>query len=286
MKFTDLPRPFIVGVVSDEDIAHCVRSMKLGELDGADGFQLELQGFNSYPPTKREICEVISSTTKPTWVTNRRRHPPANSISEEDRIQLMLEFIEAGAACLDMEMDTFDPSRLWSEERRKVELVRLEGISADPKELPRECCFNSEAIRRQMEVIDKVHSMGGEVLLSCHLLVRTTTEGILRVGEELEKRGADLVKIVVWNDSLEDLCDTLRANVALSGKLKVPFKLMSQGEPSKIGRIVFPMFGSAWAFCQQDLKPGGFDYRPLISTEKYILQHVDWRPNWALHKKP
>ena len=174
---------------------------KLGEFDGADGFQLELQGFKSYPPTQHEIHEVISSTTKPILVTNRRRPATTNPISEEDRVKLMLDSIEAGAACLDMEMDTFDPSRLWSDERRKVELLRLEGISADPKELPRECCFNDEASRMQMEVIDKVHSVGGEVLLSCHLLVRTTTEGILRVGEELQKRGADLIKIVVWNDS-------------------------------------------------------------------------------------
>jgi 3-dehydroquinate dehydratase len=285
LKFTGLPRPFIVGVISDNDVAHCIRSMKLGEFDGADGFQLELQGFKGYPPTLREIREVVSSTTRPVWVTNRRR-PTADVVSEEDRVKLMLDSVEAGAACLDMEMDTFDPWRLWDEGRRERELVKLRGISADPIELPRECSFEEEAAHRQMEVIEKVHSMGGEALLSCHILTRTTTEGILRVGEELVRRGADLVKIVVWNDSLYDLCDTLRANVALSERLKVPFKLMSQGEPSKIGRVMFPMFGSAWAFCQQDLKPGGFDYRPLISTEKYILQHVDWKPNWVLHKKP
>jgi 3-dehydroquinate dehydratase len=286
LKFTELPRPFIIGVVSDPDVANCTRSIKLGELDGADGFQLELQGFKSYPPKLDELHAVLSSTTKPVWVTNRRKPASGNSLTEEDRVKLMLASIEAGASCLDMEMDTFDPSKQWSEERRKVEFTKLTGISSDPQELPRECSFNEEAIRMQMEVIDKVHSMGGEVLLSCHLLVRTTTEGILRVGEELQRRGADLIKIVVWNDSLDDLCDTLRANVALGGRVKVPFKLMSQGEPSKIGRVIFPMFGSAWAFCQQDFRPGGFDYRPLISTEKYILQHVDWRPNWALHKKP
>ncbi|MGD0804883.1 MAG: type I 3-dehydroquinate dehydratase [Candidatus Bathyarchaeia archaeon] len=284
MKFTELPRPFIVGVISDDDVSHCVRSMKLGEFDGADGFQLELQGFKGYPPTLKEIREVVSSTTKPVWVTNRRR--PTSAESDEDRVNLMLKSVEAGAACLDMEMDTFDPWRLWQKERIERELTRLRGISINQSDLPRECSFDEEATRKQMEVIDKVHSMGGEVLLSAHLLIRTTTEGVLRVGEELVRRGADLVKIVVWNDSLYDLSDTLKANVALSERLKVPFKLMSQGEPSKIGRVVFPMFGSAWAFCQQDLRPGGFDYRPLISTEKYILQHVDWRPNWALHKRP
>lgn len=122
-------------------------------------------------------------------------------------------------------------------------------------------------------------------MLSCHVLVRSRPEGLLRIGKELESRGADLVKIVVRNDDFYDLCDTLRANVLLEEKMNVPFKLMSNGEPSKLGRVLFPIFGSAWAFCQQDLRVGGFNYRPLISTEKFILQHVDWRPNWAQHFK-
>ena len=233
MKFTELPRPFIVGVISDDDVTHCVRSMKLGEFDGADGYQLELHGFRRYPPTVKEIREVVSSTTKPVWVTNRRRFKSAEQVSEENRVNLMLDSIEEGATCLDMEMDTFDPWRLWDAERWKSEMVRLRGISVEPEDFPRECCFDEEATRRQKEVIDKVHSIGGEVLLSCHLLVRATPEGVMRVGEELVRRGADLVKIVVWNDTLYDLCDTLRANVMLSERLKAPFKLMSQGEPSK-----------------------------------------------------
>ena len=127
--------------------------------------------------------------------------------------------------------------------------------------------------------------MGAEILFSCHVLIRARAEGILKIAQELEHRGADLVKIVVWNDDLYDLCDTLKANVLLKEKLRVPFKLMSQGEPSKLGRVLFSMFGSAWAFCQQDLRPGGFHYRPLISTQKFIMQHVDWQPNWTQHAK-
>jgi 3-dehydroquinate dehydratase len=284
MKFTELPRPFIMGVISDGDVDHCVRTIKLSEFDGADGFQLELHNFKDHPPSKAQMKEVICSTLKPVWTTNRRRGT-GKTTSEEERIKLELDSLDAGAACIDMEMDAFDPWTTWDESRKEKEWRHLHDIPVDTKEFPHECSFDEEAIRRQKEVIEQVHAAGAEVLLSCHLLIRARTEGILKIGKELEDRGADLVKIVVRNDDLYDLCDTLRANVLLKEKMRVPFKLMSQGEPSKLGRVLFPMFGSAWAFCQQDLRPGGFEYRPLISTEKFILQRVDWRPNYARHFK-
>jgi len=290
MKFTELARPFIVGVISDGDVDSCIRTIRLAEFDGADGFQWELHNFKDFPPSKEQMRDVISSTIKPLWTTNRRegRDRGLGAIkimSEEERVKLQMDALGAGAVCIDIEMDTFDPWDLWSEEKRKREWPRLMDITVDPKEFPHECCFNKEAIEKQKRVVDQVHSVGAEVLFSCHTLVRTRTEGILKIGKELEDRGADLIKIVVRNDNFYDLCDTLKANVLLSENMKVPFKLMSQGEPSKLGRVLFPMFGSAWAFCQQDLRSGGSHYRPLISTERFILQHVDWRPNWAQHLK-
>lgn len=283
-------RPFIVGVISDGDVDNCIRTIKLGEFDGADGFQWELHNFRDFPPSKEQMRDVIESTTKPIWTTNRRPKksvisPPERRMSEEERIHLQLNALDAGAVCIDMEMDTFDYWALWDEARRKAEWPHLRDISVDPHDFPQECCFHGQAVEKQIGIIEEVHSMGVEVLMSCHVKVMTTAKGALKIGREMEERGADLAKIVVWNDDFYELCDTLKANVLLAEKLKVPFKLMSQGEPSKLGRAIFPMFGSAWAFCQQDLRPGGFHYRPLISTMKYIMQRIDWRPNSNRHSK-
>jgi 3-dehydroquinate dehydratase len=290
MKFTELSKPFIIGVVTDGDVDSCIRTIKLGEYDGADGFQLELQGFKDFPPSKEQMKDIICSTNKPIWTTNRRpkrgvKAHPNRYVSEEKRMQLQLDALDAGAVCIDMELDTFDHWQLWDEARRKIERSILKDIPVNPEDFPQECCFQGEAIEKQKEIIDQVHSVDCEVLMSCHVRVRTTQAGTLKIGREMEARNADLVKIVVWNDDFYDLCNTLRDNVYLKEKMNVPFKLMSQGEPSKLGRALFAMFGSAWAFCLQDLTSGGFHYRPLISTVKYIMQHVDWQPNWERHRK-
>jgi 3-dehydroquinate dehydratase len=212
--------------------------------------------------------------------------PQKKRMSEEERIRLQMIALEEGAVCIDMEMDTFDHWALWDDVRKRDEWPRLKDIPLNSQDFPQECSFQDEATKKQMEIIEEVHSIGAEVLMSCHVKVMTTSQGVLRIGYEMERRGADLVKIVVWNDDFYQLCDTLKDNVLLAENLKAPFKLMSQGEPSKLGRALFSMFGSAWAFTQQDLRPGGFHYRPLTSTMNYIMKRVDWRPNWEKHRKP
>ena len=290
MKFTELPKPFNICVISEGDVDSCIRTIKLGEMDGADGFQLELQNFKEFPPSRKQMRAVISSTTKPIWTTNRRNRsggvPQKKQQSEEERMRLQITALEEGAVCIDMEMDTFDHWALWDDTRKRDEWPRLKDIPVDSNDFPKECSFQDEAIKKQIEIIDEVHSRGAEVLMSCHVKVVTTSQGVLRIGHEMERRGADLAKIVVWNDDFYQLCDTLKDNVLLAEKLKVPFKLMSQGEPSKLGRALFHMFGSAWAFTQQDLRAGGFHYRPLTSTMDFIMRRVDWRPNWERHPKP
>jgi hypothetical protein len=285
LRFSELSRPFIVGVISERTIEEGIRTLKLGEFDGADCFQWELHKLEDFPPSKEDMRDLFSSTNKPIWTTNRRGVKPHTPKMEEVRMKLQIDAIEIGASGIDMEMDTFDHWLLWDQKRKQKEWENLHDIPVNKKDFPHECSFNKDARDKQLEIIDTVHSLDAEVLMSCHVLVRTTDNGILKIVNEMDNRGADLIKIVVRNDDFYDLCDTLRANIMLKENTDKPFKLMSQGEPSKLGRVLYPMFGSAWAFGQQDLLPGGFHYRPLISTLKYILQHVDWQPNWEKHFK-
>jgi arsenate reductase-like glutaredoxin family protein len=179
MKFTDLSRPFIIGVISDNDAAHCIRSIKKSEFAGADGFQLELHNLQSSPPTKRELKDIIGSTIKPVWTTNRRSKADRQlrrKVDEHARIQVELTALDAGAQCIDLEMDTFDPWYLWDSDRREVEWSQLRDIPVNSDDFPGECCFNEDAIREQKKIIDHVHNVGGEVLLSCQVNLQNLDE--------------------------------------------------------------------------------------------------------------
>ena len=152
MKFTELTRPFIIGVISDKDVPHCIRTIKKSEFAGADGFQLELHNLHSSPPTKQELKDIIGSTSKPVWTTNRRSkadRQQRREIDEPARIKVELDALDVGAQCIDLEMDTFDPWYLWDSDRRAAEWQHLQDIPVNTNEFPSECCFNDDTIRKQ-----------------------------------------------------------------------------------------------------------------------------------------
>lgn len=275
MKLTELNRPFICAVITDMDVASCIRTMKLAEFDGADAFELDLHCLEPFPPTKKDVANIVGCTSKPVFTVNRRT-PKTKPQGEDGRMRLQVDAFEAGTKGFDMELDTFDPWTEWDEAKAKWQMEHLKGISLDPDVMPREVSFDAEAERKQMSLIDDLHSRGGEVMLSTHIIVRMKPEGALRVGKLMEKRGADLAKIVALNRDMYDLLDTLACNVTLKKELKIPFKMMSHGQPSRIGRVIFPMFGTSWVYCQETLLPGGFHHQPLVSTMRFILQHVDF----------
>ena len=53
-----------------------------------------------------------------------------------------------------------------------------------------------EAIKRQRQVIDEVHRLKGEILMSAHTRVHLSVEQCVSMAKEMESRGADIVKVV------------------------------------------------------------------------------------------
>ncbi|MEM3046694.1 MAG: type I 3-dehydroquinate dehydratase [Candidatus Bathyarchaeia archaeon] len=274
LKLTQVNRPFICAVITDANVDACIRTMKLAEFDGADAFELDLHVLQPYPPSKQDVKDIVGCTSKPTFTVNRR--VGGRPQSEDERVKMQLDAFDAGTVGFDTELDTFDPCTQWDAAKTKHQMEHLQGISLDPDVMPLEVSYDPEAERKQMRLIDDLHARGGEVMLSTHILVRMKPEGALRVGRLMEKRGADLAKIVGRTRDMGDLLDVLACNLALKKELKIPFNMMSHGQPSALGRVLYPMFGSSWVYCQQTFVPGGFHYQPLVKTMRYILQHVDF----------
>ena len=66
------------------------------------------------------------------------------------------------------------------------------------------------AIKKQMELIDKLHKCGAEVLMSSHVLKFTPAERVLEIAREHERRGADICKIVTGAENTEQQIENLR----------------------------------------------------------------------------
>lgn len=102
--------------------------------------------------------------------------------------------------------------------RGLLEGLRMGGTLADvmgdvfdrsPDELTRK----PEAINRQKKLIDEIHEMGKEVLMSSHVLRYAAAEEVLEIAYEHQKRGADISKIVTAaNNEDEEAENTVLAS--------------------------------------------------------------------------
>ena len=278
MGFRDIPRPFVCCVLIDDPTPDgVIRTMKLAEYEGADAFDLEIQGLDPEYRTLAALRPIFTVATKPIFTVYRRYSLRGSALvydqSDEDaRMRLQLDLVDLGSIGFDMELDTFDPRP--GPPNDTPEGKRYSYDRASP---PREVSLDPRAVERQMRLIEETHRQGGEVMASAHTLTRLTPEGALRLGRLAEERGADAVKLVQFCASDEDVVESLASTVLLKRELTIPFVMMAMGEYGKINRIMAPLLGSMLVFARQDYRPGSFLDQPPVRAMRAFFSNADFR---------
>ena len=284
MRLTEIERPFIVTSSSDRSIPQVIKTIKQAEYDGARAFEvhLPLVGF----PDADEIAQLTEATSQPLYATCRRGRfyellgaEELFDFTDEERVEMLVEAVEAGFDGVDFELDTFDPSP--GPESFTTEAIA--EYATNPESEPAEITDDPGAVERQRETIDRIHATGGEVIVSCHTYTHLEPAMAVAIGERIEHRGADFAKIVGYDHDMRDLLDTLEAQLELNERVDVPYALMAIGTVSRIQRPISPMFGAAWVFGQSELTPGGFHSWPLVDNAREVLRRVDWRTAYDPH---
>jgi hypothetical protein len=278
MGFRDIPQPFVCGVLIDDARPEGVlRTMKLAEYEGADAFDLEIQGLDPAYRTPAALLPIFRNATRPIFTVYRRYglrgadFVPAE-LDEEARMRLQLDLIDLGSIGFDMELDTFDPQSHPATHTDEGKRAMHDRTSP-----PREISHDPRAVERQMRLIDEAHRRGGEVLASAHTLTRMTPDAALVLGRLAEERGADALKIVQFCASYEDALEALAASVLLKRELGIPFVHMAMGEYGKLVRPLAPLFGSMLVFARLDYAPGSFLDQPPIRAMRAVIDNVDFR---------
>ena len=250
--FSQQKLPMLLTSLTDPTPAKTICTMRNAIFDGTDGFLLHMEVLK-----QEHLCETDLKTIfnyacdKPVYTMNYRR---ANSgKTDEQLIAEQLMAVRAGASMIDMMGDMFDPS-------------------------PMELAQDSRAIARQQEVIEEVHALGGEVLMSSHTWVFMTAEETLAHTQALEARGADFIKIAMCVHSEAEMLEALRITAVVENELRVPFLHICMGQHGKLHRAISPMLGSCFALCVQSYTETGHKEKPLLRAEKTVLDNIDWMP--------
>ena len=208
IRLSEIPAPALAGVVREKNALAAIAEIKNCKIDGASMIDLHLSCLEA---TDVDTLKKIATASKLPILAlnyNTTYDWKGAELSEEERIASLLRAVEAGMAGIDMQGYTYhlqSKSGFCGEDKYSF-----------TKNNPREVVTDSAAIDQQCALIEKVHSMGAEVLLSCHPGIQMPAESVVELALFLENRRADIIKIVTWAPTEEDLHEGIKAMLMLT----------------------------------------------------------------------
>jgi 3-dehydroquinate dehydratase len=253
-SFLQLRSPYLAAIINETTPEQTIAGILTCEHDGAEAFVVDLAGWEPARLTLGELARVFRCTGRPMMpLFYRSRNLTADKVSDDERAELMLRAVDAGAAACDVMGDMFDPS-------------------------PRERTRDRKAIEAQKRLIDRIHANGAEVLMSSHAQSEfLSAEEVLDHLSDFVSRGVDIAKIVVRADSGDELVEACRTTVLLKKELGAPFVHLCCGKYGRLQRYIAPSLGAALTFGLRDAVQGP---QPLVRTARGVLNELNWHVDY------
>ena len=227
--------------------------------EGAEAFGMQFENMKPEYRTKEVYRDLFSYTKdKPVYVTN-YRYAKNEGKSDEQLANELVELAECGADLCDVVGDYFE-----------------EKVNADGNRFAKqadELAVSESAIKKQMELIDKLHEKGAAVLMSSHVLKYTPAERVLEIAMEHKKRGADISKIVTGADTMEQQIENLKIINMLKEKLGIPFLFLCGGECGILRRIGGEI-GCCMYLCVHEYDELSTRTQPILKNVKAIRDNM------------
>lgn len=211
---------------------------------GAEAFGLQVESLKAEYQNKETYQRIFGEMRgKPVYVTNYRYCTNLQK-TDQELADGLLTLAECGATLCDVMGDMFDKQ-------------------------PDEVAVSEEAIEKQIQLIDALHERGTEVLMSSHVFKYTDADRVLEIALEQKRRGADIAKIVVGAENMEEQIENLRITNLLKKELGIPFLFLSGGV-SDIHRRLGMRLGNCMQLCVYEHDAISTFPQPLLSVSKTI----------------
>ena len=265
-KLSKMCTPALAGVVREKNIRGAIAEIKNCKYDGATMIDLHMSCLED--TSVESLKKIISSSALPVLALNyNSTYKWENAgFSEEERVASYLRAVEAGAAGIDMQGYTYHlPSKsgFCGEDRYSF-----------TKGNPKEIVTDEAIISKQCELIEKVHAMGAEVLLSCHPGIVMNCEQVVELALFLEKRNPDIIKIVTKSENEDDLTESIKTMMVLKKEIKTPISYHTNGNAGMLSRIINPLLGGQIAFCVDRYNEGSTMEQIDLKTAAAVVENM------------
>ena len=257
--FLNQNRPLITGMILKDNPDSIRFAVKNSIYDGADCLGIQLECLKKEYKTEEHYKKIFAACSgHPIYITN-YRGAENKGFSDDELADQLLKALSCGATLGDVPASLYDPE---SGMGIGLELSRKQS-----------------AIDKQMNLIDRIHGIGKEVLMSSHVLKFIPAETVLEIAFEQQKRGADIVKIVTAANTDEEQLENLRITSLLKKELKVPFLFLSGGTHSKIHRMIGAQLGCVTYLAVQTHDERAVPTQPTIRAAKAVRDNFDYLPD-------
>ena len=239
-SFIRSDKPLKTAMIQVKTADEAIAAIESGLKQGADAFGWQLECLNADQINQKTLENVFSAGCgMPFYVTNYKWASGGDKPEEQYFDELLLA-LKCGATLIDMPGDSFSPA-------------------------PDQLTYDQHAIRKQVEFSQKVHDLGGELLISSHVPDFRSEDYVLGMAFEQKRRGADIAKIVTFSHDDEQLTDNLKTTVRLRETLGIPFLFLSGGEKCRLHRLAGPLLGACMWLCVAYRAPITTPPQPLLS---------------------
>lgn len=257
--FLNQNRPLITGMILKDNPDSIRFAVKNSIYDGADCLGIQLERLKKEYKTEEHYKKIFAACSgHPIYITN-YRGAENKDFSDDELADELVKALSCGATLGDVPASLYDPESGM-------------GIGL---ELSRK----QTAIDKQMNLIDRIHAIGKEVIMSSHVLKFIPAETVLEIAFEQQKRGADIVKIVTAANTDEEQMENLRITTLLKKELKVPFLFLSGGTHSKIHRMIGAQLGCVTYLAVQAHDERAVPTQPTIRAAKAVRDNFDYLPD-------
>ncbi len=233
-------------------VEECICKIQASLAEGATAFGVQLCKIKRELRTKENFTKIFEACEgRPIYVTS-YRHSLNEGFTDEECIEVLFLALECGATILDIMGDMFDRGA-------KYELTE-----------------NPEAVAKQKALIEKIHAMGGEVLMSSHTGHNLSVEETLKIAKAHEERGADVIKIVNNVDAIEDLPKGFETIIELNKTVTKKFLYLESGPTQKLIRNLGPQLGVCMYLTCQFHSPVDTTAQPKLTRLKKVIEGLDY----------
>jgi 3-dehydroquinate dehydratase len=247
--FLECKKPLICCMVPGDNPDEAIETIKKAHQDGADAFGFQLECWKPEYLNEESFREVFKHCLdKPIYVTSYRYRSNAGK-SDDECMEVLFDAIRAGATLADVMADLYDPQ-------------------------PYEITYNEEAVAKQKILIEKLHAMGAEVLMSSHTHTHIDEEGLIKYAKSQRERGADICKIVNFDYSEADTDENFRAILRIKREVGGKLLFLCTGGNCHQLRQIGTSLGVCMWLCVQNYAPGTSKEQPLLRSMRQVKDNL------------